>query len=49
MRMSPASGRTVPAISRSSVVLPLPDGPQTTTVSPLSTVSDTPSSTAAPR
>ena len=35
--MSPASGATMPAISRSSTVLPAPDGPKIAIVSPRST------------
>ncbi len=37
MRMSPESGSLTPETSRSSTVLPPPEGPQTTTVSPAAT------------
>ncbi|GCC48728.1 hypothetical protein chiPu_0032652, partial [Chiloscyllium punctatum] len=43
IRMSPSSGSNMPAIIRSSTVLPLPDGPNTATISPGSTASDNPS------
>src|SRR4051794_9856339 len=42
----PASGSRMPAISRSSVVLPQPDGPSRVTNSPRSTDSETPSTAA---
>ena len=45
MRMRPTSGRTKPAIMRSVVVLPQPDGPRREKNSPSSTRSET-SSTA---
>src|SRR3546814_5494349 len=43
--MSPESGSRMPATARSRTVLPAPDGPQTTTVSPALTARSTPSST----
>src|SRR6266699_4123029 len=42
-RISPSSGSNIPAIMRSSTVFPLPDGPNTATISPGSTVNDRPS------
>ena len=42
-QISPLSGTSSPAISRSSVVLPQPLGPRMTTASPAATSSDTPS------
>src|SRR4029079_10848669 len=42
-RISPWSGSNMPAIMRRSTVFPLPDGPKTATISPGSTVSETPS------
>ena len=44
--ISPADGSTKPAISRSVVVLPQPDGPSRQTSSPCSMRSDTSSTTA---
>src|SRR5215831_15622194 len=41
IRISPASGWTNPAISRSSVVLPQPEGPSSVANSPSGTASDT--------
>src|SRR5579864_7089962 len=46
MTMRPWSGVSNPAISRSSVVLPQPDGPSSANNSPSSTDSDTPSTAA---
>jgi len=40
----PRAGRTSPEIARSAVDLPLPLAPRRVTISPGSTVSDTPSS-----
>ena len=40
IRIAPASGSWMPAIRRNSTVLPQPDGPNTTTVSPCSTASE---------
>src|ERR1043165_9502219 len=40
--MRPRSGRSNPATERSSVVLPLPDGPKSARISPRSSWSDTP-------
>src|SRR5690242_506585 len=40
--MSPASGSSKPAIRRSSVVLPHPEGPSTQTYSPAGNASPTP-------
>ncbi len=40
-RMLPASGRMKPAIMRSSVVLPQPEGPSRKNSSPRSTVKET--------
>ena len=45
-RISPADGSTKPAISRSVVVLPQPEGPSRQTSRPCSMVSDTSSTTA---
>ncbi len=45
-RISPAVGSTKPAISRSVVVLPQPDGPSRQTSAPCSIVNDTSSTTA---
>src|SRR5215510_1170167 len=45
-RISPAVGSTKPAISRSVVVLPQPDGPSRHTRLPCSILSDTSSTTA---
>ena len=45
-RISPAAGSTKPAISRSVVVLPQPEGPSRQTRRPCSMVSDTSSTTA---
>src|SRR6516164_1421420 len=39
-RMSPSSGSNMPAIMRKSTVLPLPEGPNTATISPGSTARD---------
>src|SRR6185295_16954011 len=39
-RIRPRSGASKPAISRSAVVLPLPEGPSRARISPLSTVSE---------
>src|SRR6202048_793042 len=39
-RISPSSGSNMPAIMRSRTVLPLPDGPNTATISPGSTTSE---------
>src|SRR5665213_2907881 len=44
--MSPASASSTPAIRRSSTVFPAPEGPNTTTISPVSALSETSSSTA---
>src|ERR1700710_1232149 len=44
--MAPASSSSTPAISRSNTVLPPPEGPDTATISPASTASETSSSTA---
>ena len=41
MRMRPLSGVSNPAISRSNVVLPQPEGPSSAKNSPRSTISDT--------
>src|SRR5262245_26142231 len=38
--MSPSSGSNMPATMRSSTVFPLPDGPNTATISPGSTIND---------
>src|ERR1700751_2219092 len=38
--MSPSSGSNIPAIIRNSTVLPLPEGPNTATISPGSTTRD---------
>ena len=43
-RMRPASTRTKPAIERSSVVLPQPEGPRMAVRRPASNASDTPRS-----
>src|SRR5262252_7246586 len=40
--IEPACGVSRPATARSSVVLPLPEGPSSATTSPAGTVSDTP-------
>ena len=48
MTMSPESTNSRPASTRSSVVLPEPDGPSSARNSPGATVSDTPSSAATP-
>src|SRR5438309_7193194 len=45
IQTSPWSGSSTPAIRRSRVVLPHPEGPNTTTQSPLPTSSDRPSRT----
>src|SRR5437899_10715163 len=45
IQTSPWSGSNTPAIRRSRVVLPHPEGPNTTTHSPLSTSSDRPDRT----
>jgi len=42
MKMDPRSGRTSPIRSLSVVLLPEPEGPRITRVSPLSTWKDTP-------
>src|SRR5512143_1550789 len=44
-RTAPPSGRSSPAMARSIVLLPAPDGPRTPTASPSATCSDTWSST----
>src|SRR5215475_9588571 len=43
--MLPSSGRSTPAMSRRSTVLPDPDGPKTATISPFSAASEIRSST----
>src|SRR5499427_10833464 len=45
--LRPASGVSKPATSRSTVVLPLPDGPRSATISPRAADSETPRVTAA--
>ncbi|RUW73148.1 hypothetical protein EOA31_13840, partial [Mesorhizobium sp. M4B.F.Ca.ET.049.02.1.2] len=40
IRILPSSGSMTPAIMRSSTVLPAPDGPNSTSVSPSATLSD---------
>src|ERR1700676_556562 len=48
MRMSPPSGASNPAISRSIVVLPHPEGPSSVQNSPSATENDTASTAATP-
>ena len=43
MRISPASGRSSPAMQRKVVVLPQPEGPSRTTISPVGTAKLKPS------
>src|ERR1700722_2776854 len=40
-RIAPASSSSTPAMSRNSTVFPTPDGPNTTTISPVSAASET--------
>src|SRR6185369_8941290 len=48
IRMSPASGVAKPAIMRSKVVLPQPDGPRIEKNEPAGTTNDTPSTARRP-
>src|SRR5258705_13546425 len=48
MTMRPPSGRSSPATERSSVVLPLPEGPSSARISPRSTEKETPRRISAP-